>query len=75
VTPVGDGVETEDPDLPTGGASVPFQHFQGARLAGAVRAEERDYLPSFRDQVEVVHRHDVPVANPERTDLDSRGET
>jgi hypothetical protein len=75
VTPVGDGVETEDPDLPTGGASVPFEHFQGARLTGAVRAKERDYLPSVRHQVEVVDGHHVPVANPERADLHGRGKT
>jgi hypothetical protein len=75
VTPVGNRVEAEHPDLPAGRATVPFEHFQGARLAGSVRAEERDYLPSFRDQVEVVHGHYVPVANPERTDLDRSGET
>ena len=75
VTPVGNRVEAEHPDLPTGGAPVPFEHFQGARLAGSVRAEERDYLPSVRDEVEGVHGHHVPVAHPERTDLDGRGET
>ena len=75
MTPVGYRVETEHPDLPAGRAAVPFENFQGARFAGSVRAEERDYLTSFRDQVELVNGHHVPVANPERTDLDGRGET
>jgi hypothetical protein len=75
VTPVGDRVEAEHPDLPAGRAAVAFEDFQGARFAGSVRAEERDNLPSFGDQVKVVHGHHVPVANAERTDLDGRGET
>jgi hypothetical protein len=75
VTPVRDRVEAEHPDLAAGRAAVPLEHFQGARLAGSVRAEERDYLPSFRHQVEVVHCHHVPIADPERTDLHRRGET
>jgi len=75
VTPVGDRVEAEHPDLPAGRAPVPFEHLQSARLAGSVRAEERDYLTSFRNQVEAVDSDHFPVANPERADLDGRGET
>jgi hypothetical protein len=54
------------------GSGEAEQHVDGGRLAGAVRAEQRDHLARRDHQVEAGDRVDVPVALAEAGEHDGR---